>query len=159
MDSETDIVAGTECARARAFASLWLDGELSELEQALLDVHLPECAACRAFRLDVGRSTVTLREAPLEAYPRSIVVPRRGGVRRHAVRVSAYSAAVVAVVFVAATGVLVQSSDPGPGTPSAVAAPRPVSEDVEESHARRASLLAQIDRSWVPRGGSRKQSL
>ena len=33
-------------------ASLRLDGELSELEEELLDRHLETCAACRAFEAD-----------------------------------------------------------------------------------------------------------
>lgn len=37
------------CARARRWVSLRIDGELSELESALLDAHLAVCVDCRAF--------------------------------------------------------------------------------------------------------------
>ena len=54
------------CARARFWASLRLDGELSELESALLDAHLARCAACSAVARDFASSTDELRVRPLE---------------------------------------------------------------------------------------------
>ena len=40
------------CERAREWASLRLDGELSELERALLDAHTRNCAACAEYVAD-----------------------------------------------------------------------------------------------------------
>ena len=44
---------GQLCARARFWASLRVDGELSELEGALLDAHLGRCADCSAYAAGV----------------------------------------------------------------------------------------------------------
>jgi predicted anti-sigma-YlaC factor YlaD len=38
-----------ECDHARARVSLALDGELSQVEQALLRAHVGRCAACAEF--------------------------------------------------------------------------------------------------------------
>jgi len=72
---------GQLCARARFWASLRIDGELSELEGALLDAHLARCADCAAFATFTRTSTTALRAVPLTrpapvsvAYPAS---PRR----------------------------------------------------------------------------------
>jgi hypothetical protein len=72
---------GQLCARARFWASLRIDSELSELEGALLDAHLALCAECSAFSTGSEASTVALRTVPLVvgpaisvAYPAS---PRR----------------------------------------------------------------------------------
>jgi predicted anti-sigma-YlaC factor YlaD len=40
---------GQLCARARFWVSLRIDGELSQLEGALLDAHLVRCPDCREF--------------------------------------------------------------------------------------------------------------
>jgi len=41
------------CERSREWISLWLDGELSELAEKMLQSHLARCAACRTFEGDV----------------------------------------------------------------------------------------------------------
>lgn len=73
--------AGQLCARARFWVSLRVDGELSELEGALLDAHLARCDACAEFARGAAESTAWLRDSRLErpapiivAFPRS---PRR----------------------------------------------------------------------------------
>jgi anti-sigma factor RsiW len=58
--------SGHLCERARFWASLRLDGELSELEGALLDSHLARCAACQAVAEGFGASTTALRSATFE---------------------------------------------------------------------------------------------
>jgi predicted anti-sigma-YlaC factor YlaD len=55
------------CERAREWASLRADGELSELESVLLDVHLARCDACRAFALGAERMAATLRAVGVTA--------------------------------------------------------------------------------------------
>jgi hypothetical protein len=67
---------GQLCARARFWASLRIDGELSELEGALLDAHVARCSDCAAFAAGVDGSTTALRAAPLVAsVPVSVVLP------------------------------------------------------------------------------------
>src|SRR5919197_5607379 len=65
------------CERARRAISLRLDGELSELEEAVLDSHLASCAHCTVFAADVAATTTTLRAAPLEVLGRRIELPLR----------------------------------------------------------------------------------
>ena len=52
---------GQLCARARFWASLRIDDELSELEGALLDAHLAQCADCATFAATAEASTAALR--------------------------------------------------------------------------------------------------
>jgi predicted anti-sigma-YlaC factor YlaD len=56
-------VLSVDCERARARASLGLDGELSEVEQALLRAHVGRCADCAAYAHDLERLTQELRSA------------------------------------------------------------------------------------------------
>jgi hypothetical protein len=92
-------VTSQACERARTWASLGLDGELSELERSLLRAHLDRCASCSAFAREVGAVTEALRAAPLEALERPIALPQR---RRFAFRpVEAAAAAAIAVVGMA----------------------------------------------------------
>ena len=69
--------SGHLCERARFWASLRLDGELSELESALLDAHLARCAGCSEVAGGFVASTAALRSAPLERItPVAVDVPR-----------------------------------------------------------------------------------
>ena len=62
------------CERARQWASLRVDGELSELEDALLEKHLEECVSCSAFAVRLAATAEAVRTAPQERpeieYPR-----------------------------------------------------------------------------------------
>lgn len=149
----------SDCVRARALVSLWLDDELSELERALLDAHLAACSACREFKLSAEAFTEALRVAPLDPFPGFVVIPRHA--RRRATRLAVGAAAAAAVAAAAIVGV-VNSSNSGHAAVSRhdvsysqANLSQFASENVEESRAKRANLLAQTDRSWVPRGGSR----
>lgn len=72
-----EVSGGQLCARARFWASLRIDGELSELEGALLDAHLAGCAACREVAQGFGSATTALRAAPLaRVAPVAVDVPR-----------------------------------------------------------------------------------
>ena len=75
------------CDRARTWASLDLDGELSELERALLDSHLGRCRLCAAAVLEMRALTETLRAAPLER-PLEPVFVARAPARRRPTRVA-----------------------------------------------------------------------
>jgi predicted anti-sigma-YlaC factor YlaD len=91
------------CERARAWASLRTDGELSELESALLDAHLDRCESCRTFARGAEDIAVAMRTAPLEQPPSLVLVPRharRTGLR--ALQVAAAALVVVSAGFVAA---------------------------------------------------------
>jgi hypothetical protein len=63
------------CERSRQWSSLRLDGELSELEQALLERHLESCDECRAFDLHVCSTAELLRTAPVEELAARFEVP------------------------------------------------------------------------------------
>jgi predicted anti-sigma-YlaC factor YlaD len=85
------------CERARCFACLAPDGELTDLQEKFLTFHLADCAACREFAEGVASTTATIRAtAPVEApelrIPRA---PRR--------RLSARALPAAAAVAVAAT--------------------------------------------------------
>ena len=53
-----------QCERARECASLRLDGELSEFEQALLVAHLARCELCRSFAAELESVTDHMRTTP-----------------------------------------------------------------------------------------------
>jgi Putative zinc-finger len=94
------------CERARQWASLRLDGELSELEDALLEQHLEGCASCSAFAVGLAATTEAVRAVPLErpevSYPRFERPVIRLPVGRRV--------AIVAVAAAAALGAFVGSS-------------------------------------------------
>ena len=62
------------CDRARAWVSLRLDDEISELEDALLEAHLHRCGACREYEATVRGAVLALRARPLERMNEPIVV-------------------------------------------------------------------------------------
>jgi anti-sigma factor RsiW len=87
------------CERAREWASLRLDGELSELERALLDAHTRNCAACAEYVADIGALTVAIRSAELERLPRPVSLPLRRSFAwaTRALQAGAATAAVLAI--------------------------------------------------------------
>jgi anti-sigma factor RsiW len=66
---------GALCERARSWAALAPDGELSELERKLLDSHLARCGACSAFAVEVAALAAELRAASLQPLPRPVALP------------------------------------------------------------------------------------
>ncbi len=66
---------GVLCERARTWATLAPDGELSELERRLLDAHLGHCSACADFSVEVAAIAAELRAAALQPLPRPVSVP------------------------------------------------------------------------------------
>jgi Putative zinc-finger len=84
------------CRRGRELVSLELDGEISQLEEALLGTHLAICEDCRSFRAQMGPATATLRAAPLEQLERAIVLPPHRAIGLRTLQVGA-AAAVVAI--------------------------------------------------------------
>src|SRR3954447_23040161 len=100
------VTRGQLCDRARQWASLRLDGELSELENALLDAHLTRCDACRGFVREAEGIATAPPAVALERVPAPVEVdlPRRR--RRMPLRVAQSAAAAALVVAAAALGSL-----------------------------------------------------
>ena len=115
---------GIVCERARAWAALEPDGELSSFEQRLLGAHLERCEPCRAFAQRVEEATVALRAAPLEplAHPVSVARVARFTPRRLAPRRAAYPAVAAAAAAVMALSISSGVSISG-GTPAASPGP------------------------------------
>ena len=101
---------GVLCDRARAWAALAPDGELSELEQKLLDAHLSRCVACEVFAADVLALAGTLRRDELVplSHPLAISAWRRR--RTHYGRLRAVGAA--AAVALMAIGITARAPLP-----------------------------------------------
>jgi ferric-dicitrate binding protein FerR (iron transport regulator) len=55
------------CERAAHWASLRLDGELSHLEERLLEAHLDRCEECRDLEAGMRATAEILRRSPVEA--------------------------------------------------------------------------------------------
>jgi predicted anti-sigma-YlaC factor YlaD len=146
------------CEQARAWASVELDGELSQLERELLAAHLRDCAACASFARRTWALTHLVRAAPLETPQRRLDVlpvepPRR---RRRAAALQVAVAATLAV-FAAGVGVLVGSLTRAPAEPAPVPA-GPVallpSTLPNPSRAQDRSPRAQPDKKKPARVGS-----
>jgi hypothetical protein len=88
------------CERARTYASLRLESELSDFERALLDAHVAACASCADFVSDIGALTGELRRADLQRLenPLQLPVRVRAGFRR--LQVGAAAAVLISVVGV-----------------------------------------------------------
>jgi predicted anti-sigma-YlaC factor YlaD len=67
--------SGTACDRPREWVSLRVDGELSLLEEELLERHLAGCGACRAFEQGLRSTTALLRASALEEPSRRVSAP------------------------------------------------------------------------------------
>jgi hypothetical protein len=69
------------CERARVWASLLPDGELSLFERRLLDAHCMRCSECRRLRDDVVSLTAIVRDTPLDEMTQSVRVPSSARLR------------------------------------------------------------------------------
>ena len=128
----------------RAYVSLEVDGELAELELAMVEAHLAQCADCLAYRADVHGFTRELRAAPLERLERRVALPRvRPRVPLRALQAAA-AAAAVAAAFLVVTAVGTRS-EPSARTTSgevlfpgeidtAAYVPRPVRPAAEDAN-------------------------
>ncbi len=100
------------CERARSWAALAPDGELSELEQRLLDAHLARCGGCRRFAVHVAQITDVLRREALVPLPDPLEVAmwRRPSVYARIRTVSAAAAVAVMALGIAARSPLPMDS-------------------------------------------------
>ena len=92
------------CDPTRNLIALGLDGDLSELERALVSTHLKRCAQCRVFEADVNAFTRMLRETPPETLDRPVELSlpyrrRVRGVARQALQAASGVAAVAAMLI------------------------------------------------------------
>jgi Putative zinc-finger len=133
-------VSSQLCSRARFWASLRIDGELSELESALLDAHLARCLDCCAVVAGFEDSTRGLRAAPL-AKPAPIAIPHGGTSRR--VLATMFVAAVVAVAAIAGGLVHHESSTTTTPARQTVAVVASVDTPDQLRRLRRTTLLNQ----------------
>jgi anti-sigma factor RsiW len=102
-----------QCERARECASLRLDGELSEFEQALLVAHLTRCAPCRSFAAQLDAVTDHMRTTPLERLDRPVTLPsRRRLVARRPVEIAAAAALMLTTLGVAGALRTVETNNP-----------------------------------------------
>ena len=107
-----------DCDRARQWASIELDGELSVFEGVLLRAHFADCASCREFHAGIGDFAAALRSAPDEQFEGV----QLGRLRR---RVSLRLAPAIAAMAVVAVGLgsVVASSQLGSGFQRRTATP------------------------------------
>ena len=100
-------VLSNECERARSRASLGLDGELSQVERALLRRHIVRCASCAEFACRLDTLTLEIRRAPLQRPARAAMPDRRRSTGRRVLQVCAVAAAVaIAAAFGSLAGSL-----------------------------------------------------
>lgn len=96
------------CDRVRSQVSLEVDGELSQLERAMVTAHVVRCSGCRAFRSGVTGVTRELRAAPLEQPPASVLVRRP----RRISQLARFQAGVAAAMAFTIVGVATQVAAP-----------------------------------------------
>ncbi len=131
---------GQVCERARAWASLHVDGELSQLERALLDSHLASCGDCREFVACVETTTGMLRAAELEVLTEPVRLPApRYRVGRLVAPLAGAAAVLAAAVVGAGAGVHALTS--GTAVQNAAAARSDTPNEMRS--ARRDQLIAE----------------
>ena len=123
--------------------SLRLDGELSQLEGALLDAHLARCSACSEYAADVAGLTRRLRSARYEPLEQPITVPRR---RRIPLRLANVSAAAALLAVAAGVGAIMGGSEGRVPAPSLarVQSADAVNDERQLRDLRRAQLRAEV---------------
>jgi predicted anti-sigma-YlaC factor YlaD len=93
------------CDRSRAWISLRLDGEISQIESALLRAHLTVCADCRSFGDDVAWQTEQLRAASFQRRQIPVSIPRRRSFARRPLEMGTALAAAAAASIALVVGI------------------------------------------------------
>jgi hypothetical protein len=136
------------CERARLWVSLELDGELSEVERALLEEHVTRCPACAVVRADLDALTATIRQAPL-VEPRRRFGLERPAYGMHAPRAALLRFAAAAALTAVAVGLGALVSSVGADR----SAPPPPTADLAflEPNGKREFRDIRKDRRETPR--------
>jgi hypothetical protein len=122
MAGNDPLMLGDACERAREWASLRLDDELSVLEEEILERHLEHCDACRRFEEGIRLATARIRSTPAETPSTPMPVPSRRRV------ITAYRRRTALVAAAAlALGALIGSFVERPGQPVSDQRPSQVS--------------------------------
>ncbi len=150
---------GIVCERARAWAALQPDGELSSFEQRLLTAHLDRCEPCLTFAQRVEAATLALRNAPAEplAHPVSVSRAARFAPRRLVPRRTVYSTAAAAAAAVMALSISSGVDFTG-GDKAAVPSPLVVvtnGDDAADYHAMRELRRLQLATDIAAPSGQR----
>jgi anti-sigma factor RsiW len=127
-----DSFSSRRCDRARAQISALLDGELSELEDADLRLHLDGCESCLEYQAGAMSISGSLREAPLEQLGFPIAVPTRRRVATRWIQAGSAAAAVlVAIGLGSSQGILASH---GGGLGSVGASPSPARASASKAY-------------------------
>jgi ferric-dicitrate binding protein FerR (iron transport regulator) len=110
---------GVRCDRARQWASLRLDDELSALEGRLLERHLAACEPCRSFEAVMRSSTTLVRGTPAELPTGRFEQPRRPLTRFPLERRRTALVAAAALALGAFAGSVLERPSTAPPTPEA----------------------------------------
>jgi predicted anti-sigma-YlaC factor YlaD len=109
------------CERARCFACLRPDGELTDTQEKFLTFHLEDCRPCRVFAEAVAGTTAAIRATPpVEAPELRVVRPSRRRLSARALPAAAAAAIAVTAGLAGLAGLQPQQPDGGVGP-----APRP----------------------------------
>jgi hypothetical protein len=107
------------CESAREWSSLRLDGELSEVEEALLDKHLESCALCEVFDAGLRASTEAIRAAPVARPSVAFELPVARRRRLGTARVLALAGVLMAAALGSVVGSQLDRPAPSSERPSA----------------------------------------
>ena len=136
---------GVLCDRARSWAALLPDRELSELERKLLDRHLAGCAGCRGFAHEVAAVTELIRREELVALPHPVSVPSWR--RRSAVTARLGSLGAAAAVALMTIGIAARAPLPMADESSSSRLPRVT--DYANNAPREVAQIRKLKRVYV----------
>jgi anti-sigma factor RsiW len=141
-------VPTSDCVQAREDASTRLDGELSELGTARLELHLRDCLECSAYTAEIETIAARLRAAMLERPASRIVLPQRRRLPLHAA-----VAAVAVVAAVAASSIAIAQGLGSGSKPAATIASSPSALAALRTDALDQHLFAMLRRA-EPQGSA-----
>jgi hypothetical protein len=116
-------VLAAECERARTWASLSTDGELSQFGQAQLRAHVGRCAACAAFAQNLHVLAEELRRAPLEQPTTDVMPVARRLTARRTIQLGAAAAAVAIAASLGSLAGSLSSREPSSTSASSLQFP------------------------------------
>jgi Putative zinc-finger len=145
------------CDRARLWASVSFDGELTELEHRALEAHLTRCTACSEFAGSAAGIVRAIRSAP----PQHVVIPPATRARRRLRRLTEVSSAAAAALLVVTGASMLlltgERSDPSRTSPELISpffvepvSPADEARWVREAAYRRDVAQTRTERAEVP---------